>query len=98
MHISEPTTDFVRRSIARDLSTRVADAELLLRLALEGSPSQCITQAGMTRHEVIQCALALADEIDVVLAYPELAERVNERADRVRSRRRLQMARLKAVS
>lgn len=56
--------------------------DLILSLALDGSEVDCIDQAGLKRHLVIQQALRLADDPAVALAHPELVRRIREHAER----------------
>lgn len=61
----------------------------ILRLALEGSPSECHEHAGMPRYRVIQDALRLAADPAVALAHPVLVRRVQDREMAARARRQL---------
>lgn len=62
-------------------------AELILRLAMEGSRVECVELAGMPRHMVVQRALRLATDPEVAMAHPELVQRISERAERQRAAR-----------
>lgn len=68
--------------------------DLILSLALDGSEVDCIDQAGLKRHLVIQRALRLATDPAVALEHPELVQRIRDHA----SRRRLHRTGLKAAS
>lgn len=63
------------------------DPERILALALDGTDEQCVTELGVSRAQVIQRALHLAEDPAVALEYPELVQRIWARVEAGRARR-----------
>lgn len=59
----------------------------VLQLALDGSDEDCVTELGMSRAQVIQRALHLAEDPAVALAHPELVQRIWARVEAGRAAR-----------
>lgn len=86
MHTSEPIIDRLRRQVAGQ--TVELDAGEVLRLALDGSPSDCVAVAGVSQTRVVQRALQLVVDVEIAAQHPELARRILDRVERQRMKRR----------
>lgn len=61
--------------------------DLILSLALDGDDQSCMAAVGRPRRALILQALRLADDPTVALEYPELVQRVRDRAEAQRVKR-----------
>lgn len=59
----------------------------ILTLALDGTDEDCVTELGMSRAQVIQRALHLAEDPAVALEHPVLVQRIWGRVEAGRAAR-----------